>query len=162
MNSNTFYRALLGLLTTVLLISCGSKGSNTPDHKQPFPEKGAIYLFKVPIEHQTKTVSSAEGICFLGNGMGELIVLQREPDDRVGSYMPCKVNYDSAQKVLTMTFTNYGAEEDEPKERMAQFKYDEVNDTLSPISSEPTDVRVVMKRSHLKRSDLILTDRREL
>lgn len=176
MNSNTFYRILLGLLATVLLISCGSKEVNTPENKQPlpenkqpvpenkqlFPEKGAIYLFSVPAEDQSKTNTSAEGICFSGDGEAEHIVLRQAPDDRTGTYVPCKVSYDPAQKVLTKIIPDLGAVEGTPKELKIQYKYDEVNDLLRLITNDPADDRVVWKRSSLKRSDLTLTDRREL
>ncbi len=162
MKTNNFYRTLLGVLATVLLISCGNKADNNPDNKQTFPAKGAIYLHPVPIEHQADNDLSAEGILFLGNGEAELISLYKAPKDKIGTYMPCKVSYDPTQKVLTMIIPNLEAAEGEAKEMVVRAKYDETKDTLTQISSGPRDERLVLRRSHLKQSDLTLTQRSKL
>ncbi len=157
MKSNKFYRTLLGVLATVLLISCGNKAGNNPDNKQTFPAKGAIYLHEFSADVQKEDGMSATGIYFAGNGVAEHFVLQVAPDDKSGFFKTCKVSYDPTQKVLTLTVSdrNEAGKEIEVKE---QLKYDETNDTLTQISSDPKEAKVVLKRSKLKRSELKLTE----
>ena len=156
MKSNIFYRTLLGVFAAVLLISCGSKGNNTPEIKKSFPEKGAIYLYEFPAEVQKEDGVSATGIYFAGDGMGEHFVLHVAPDDKSGFFSPGKVSYDATKKVLTVTASerNEAGKLVEVKE---QFKYDETKDMLTQITADPKETALVLKRSKLKRSDLKLT-----
>lgn len=157
MKSNIFYRTLLGVLAAVLLISCGSKDSNTPEIKKSFPEKGAIYLCEYSAEIQKEDGVSASGLYFSGNGMGEHFVLHVAPDSKSGFFRPAKVSYDATKKMLTVTVSerNEAGKQEEVKQ---QFKYDETKDTLTQITSDPKETPLVLKRSKLKRSDLKLTE----
>lgn len=154
MKTNIFYRTLLGVFAAVLLISCGSKGNNTPEIKKSFPEKGAIYLNEFPAEDQKAEGSSAMGIYLAGDGMAESFMLRVAPNDKSGFFGSCKVSYDATKKVLTLTERNAAGKQEEVKH---QFKYDETKDTLTLIPDHPDEQALVFKRSKLKRSDLKLT-----
>ena len=157
MKSNIFYRTLLGVFAAVLLISCGSKGNNTPEIKKSFPEKGAIYLSKSSAELQRNDgVVSAAGIYFAGNGMGEYFVLLRS-NAKSGFTGSVKVSYDATKKVLTLT-TSRRNKTGKQEEVKLQFKYDETYDTLTEIPGDSKGVALVLKRSKLKRSDLDLIE----
>lgn len=150
MKSNIFYRTLLGLLATVLLISCGSKGSNTSEIKKSFPEKGAIYLCEFSTEVQKEDGVSTAGIYFAGDGMGEHFVLQVAPDDKSGFFRRAKVSYDATKKVLTVTVREREEKTGKLEEVKEQFKYDETKDTLTQIPDDPKEIALVLKRSDLK------------